>query len=386
MRLMVSRPVGSVAARPQSTKRQRLRHLDLTLVAATLSVAVIGVVAVFSATRMRLRAAGVDQYSFLQHQVIWVVLGSIVAATVFFIDYHRLVDLAAAGYVAVLLALLAVMSPIGSAAKGSQRWFALGPLQLQPSTFASVIMIVMLAGFCNHREQHLPGRQVITILVCVAIPMGLIALQPDLGTAIVVAVITFAMLSIAGVRGRHATVLGLGAILGIIAITSFGILKTYQVHRLTAFVNQSGDVRGITYNVDQSKTTIGSGGLLGKGLFRGPQTNLAYVPEQQTDFIFTAVGEQLGLAGSATLLTLFAVMAWRIYRAAQVARDQLGTLICVGVLALIGFQVFENVGMTMGIMPVTGIPLPLVSYGGSATVTTIAAIGLVLNVSTRRFE
>jgi rod shape determining protein RodA len=171
-----------------------------------------------------------------------------------------------------------------------------------------------------------------------------------------------------------------------VAVVQFGVLQKYQVHRLTSFVSPNADVRGATYNLDQSKTTIGSGGVFGKGIFTGPQTNLAYVPEQHTDFIFTAVGEQVGLVGSAALLALFAVMIWRIWRSANLAKDHAGTLICAGVLAMLVFQIFENVGMTMGIMPITGIPLPFMSYGGSAVIASFIAIGLVLNIHMRRFS
>jgi rod shape determining protein RodA len=188
--------------------------------------------------------------------------------------------------------------------------------------------------------------------------------------------------------------LALLAVLGIVAVVQLGVLKQYQVNRLTSFVHQTpagqtsqaSPGQTSTYNLAQSKIAIGSGGVSGKGLFNGSQTNLNYVPEQQTDFIFTAVGEQLGFLGAATLLAFFAIILWRILRIAQTARDTLGTLLCGGVLALIGLSVFQNAGMTMGIMPITGIPLPFMSYGGSATIAFFAAIGIALNVGMRRFR
>jgi len=164
------------------------------------------------------------------------------------------------------------------------------------------------------------------------------------------------------------------------------IIEDYQRERLTAFLDQEGDLQRSTYNLDQSRTAIGAGGLTGAGLFEGTQTNLSYVPEQETDFIFTVVGEELGFLGAATLLLMYAIVVWRTWRSAQLARDLFGTLICIGVLAMLVFQIFENVGMTMGIMPITGIPLPLMSYGGSSTLATFAAMGLVLNVHMRRFS
>jgi rod shape determining protein RodA len=223
------------------------------------------------------------------------------------------------------------------------------------------------------------------VLGLAAVPFALIYKQPDLGTALVFGAILIAVLLVGGARTRHMAVLGVIALLGVIAVLHFGVFKQYQKDRLTAFLDSKTNTQANAYNLDQSKIAIGSGGLRGKGLFRGTQTNLSYVPEQHTDFIFTAVGEQLGLIGSALLLSLFVLMVWRIWRAAIAARDLCGTLICVGVLAMLVFQVFENVGMTMGIMPIAGIPLPFMSYGGSAIVASFASVGLVLNVHMRRF-
>jgi rod shape determining protein RodA len=217
------------------------------------------------------------------------------------------------------------------------------------------------------------------------VPFALIYKQPDLGTALVLGAILFGVLMVGGLQTRHLALLGGIALIGVVLVLHFGVLKKYQQERLSAFLNSSSNSEA-TYNVNQSKIAIGSGGVAGEGLFKGTQTNLSYVPEQQTDFIFTAVGEQLGLVGSALLLSLFVLIVWRTWRAAATARDATGTLICVGVLAMLVFQIFENVGMTMGIMPIAGIPLPFMSYGGSAVVCTFAGIGLVLNVQMRRYS
>jgi rod shape determining protein RodA len=194
------------------------------------------------------------------------------------------------------------------------------------------------------------------------------------------------ILLVAGVRPRHMVALTFVGLVGVAAILNLGLLEEYQKERLTAFLDQEGDTQRSAYNLDQSKIAIGAGGLFGRGLFQGTQTNLSYVPEQETDFIFTVVGEELGFVGTATLLSLFGIMMWRIWRTAQLSRDYTGTLMCVGVLSLFVFQIFQNVGMTMGILPITGIPLPFVSYGGSATLAGFAAIGLVLNVHMHRFS
>jgi rod shape determining protein RodA len=229
-------------------------------------------------------------------------------------------------------------------------------------------------------------RRLASVLALAAVPMALIYRQPDLGTALVLAVILLFVLLVAGARASHLIVLGTIGVIGVAAVLHFGVLKRYQVDRLSAFLDDRTDTQRTAYNLNQSKIAIGSGGVVGKGLFKGTQTNLSYVPEQHTDFIFTAVGEQLGLLGSAILLSLFGLVVWRTWRIAGLAHDLCGMLICVGVLAMLLFQIFENVGMTMGIMPITGIPLPFMSYGGSATLSSFAGIGLVLNVHMRRFS
>jgi rod shape determining protein RodA len=224
------------------------------------------------------------------------------------------------------------------------------------------------------------------VLLLAALPMGLIYLQPDLGTDLVIGAIIVGILVVAGARVRHIAVLFLLVAVAMVAVVQLGVLKQYQLDRLGAFLDPKGDTQRAAYNLEQSKTAIGAGGLLGKGLGKGTQTNLSFVPEQSTDFIFTVVGEELGFVGGITLLALFAIVVWRTWRTATLSRDLFGTLVCVGVLAMLVFQIFENVGMTMGIMPITGIPLPLMSYGGSATLGSFAAIGLVLNVHMRRFS
>ncbi len=210
-------------------------------------------------------------------------------------------------------------------------------------------------------------------------------LQPDIGTAMVLGVIVLGMLTAAGVRARHLVVLLVLCATLVLGASRAGVIQDYQVDRLTGFLNQ-GEASENTYNVDQSKTAIGAGGVAGTGLFEGTQTKLDFVPEQHTDFIFTVVGEELGFLGGATLLALFGILVWRTWRAAQLARDLFGTLCCIGVMSMFAFQIFQSVGMTMGIMPVTGIPLPFMSHGGSSTITTFALVGLVANVHMRRFS
>ena len=219
-------------------------------------------------------------------------------------------------------------------------------------------------------------------------PIGLVLLQPDLGTVLVLAVIIVAILAVGGRQRRQLLVLALLAATGVYAVVDLGFLKQYQLDRLTSFLDpESGaDAQGTAYNQEQSKQAIANGRFGGEGLGEGSQTQGGFVPEQHTDFIFTAVGEELGFLGAVVLLGLFAIVMWRTWRTARLSRDFFGTLVCVGVLAMLAFQMFENIGMTMGIMPVTGIPLPFMSYGGSSLITSFACIGLVANVSMRRFS
>jgi len=362
------------------------RHIDVALVGAVIAVASLGVLMVYSATRRRLLEEGLDPQLFLQRQTLWVLIGVGVMGIVALIDYRTLRELAPVLYGAMLFSLVVVLSPIGAEARGTQGWFQLGPFQLQPSEFSKVIVIVTLAAYAAQHRGDLDGRRLMTAIVVAAIPMGLIFLQPDLGTMLVFVAIIMGALLVAGARLRHIVLLTLLGITGLVGVFQMDIIEDYQRERLTAFLDQEGDLQRSTYNLDQSRTAIGAGGLTGAGLFEGTQTNLSYVPEQETDFIFTVVGEELGFLGAATLLLMYAIVVWRTWRSAQLARDLFGTLICIGVLAMLVFQIFENVGMTMGIMPITGIPLPLMSYGGSSTLATFAAMGLVLNVHMRRFS
>lgn len=371
------------------------RHLDVSLLAALACICSIGALMVYSSTRVPLRAANLGQAYYVKRQALNLALGAVLMLVTLVVDYRRWRDLAPLVYAGMCLILIAVVSPLGARSKGHQAWFPLGSFQLQPSELSKIAMILCLAAFVSWSGRA-PGRsdvdadvglgKLIGILVMAGIPMGLIMLQPDLGTDLVFLAILAAMLVVSGVRGRHLGVLAVLGVVGVVAIVHLGILQRYQVERLTSFLDPKSNVQATGYNLAESKTAIGSGGLAGKGLFQGTQTNLSYVPEQRTDFIFTAVGEQLGFVGSAFLLLMFAFVVWRCWRAAMLARDRAGTLICIGVMSLIVFQVFENVGMTMGIMPITGIPLPFVSYGGSAIMAYSVGVGLVLNVHMRRFN
>ncbi|MCA9712539.1 MAG: rod shape-determining protein RodA, partial [Myxococcales bacterium] len=323
---------------------------------------------------------------FLQRQLMFVVLGWAVMAGVAAIDYRHYRDWAIPMSGIVLALLVLVISPLGSESNGAQAWFELAGFQLQPSEFAKLVFILGMSAFLTYdRAGGLDGRRLLIAFGLAAVPMGLIMLQPDLGTVLVFVFAALGMVTVAGVRPRHLAIVALVAIVGTVLILNSPILKAYQVDRLTSFVSPDSDTQGAAYNTKQAVVAIAGGGLTGQGLFNGQQTRLNYVPEQHTDFIFTVVGEELGFLGGALVLGLLGVIVWRIWRTAQLSRDEYGMLVCVGVLSMVVFQVFENTGMTMGIMPVTGIPLPFVSYGGSSILTASAAMGLVLSVHMRRF-
>ena len=362
------------------------RHLDVVLLASVLCLTGVGLLMIYSSTRSKQAAAGLDPHDFLKRQLAFAALGLVVMAVLILIDYRVLRDIAPVIGVGVVIALLAVLTPLGSAARGAHAWFQLGPFNVEPSEAAKIGFILVLAAYLSAHRGDLGTPQIVTALGLAGVPMALIYLQPDLGTDMVFVATLMGLLLVAGAKPRHiAALTALGA-LGVLTVFQLGILKEYQLDRLAAFLDPADDPQRSAYNLRQSQIAIAAGGMTGKGVFQGTQTNLSFVPEQHTDFIFTAVGEELGFVGASTLLALFALVMWRTWRAAAMAKDEFGMLICVGVLTMMLFQIFENVGMTMGITPIAGIPLPFVSYGGSAMISCFAAVGLVLNVHMRRYS
>lgn len=382
-----------VSRRPLNTStsvgRRYLGHLDLLLVASSLVISVIGVVMVYSATRTKLQLLGLNPQLYLRHQAIYVVLGLVVMVAFAAVDYHKFEEWGLIAYGGALFLLVAVMAPgIGKRALGSQRWFQIGSFQIQPSSLAVLALIFGLAWAVQRWHGEIDGRRLLALLAMGAIPILLVAVQPDLGTAITIGCVLAIMLVLSGVRARYLLALALVGVLAVTLGIHMHVLKNYQLDRLDAFLKQSSPTSCAStsagYNLCESKIAIADGSWLGKGLFHGPQTNLQYVPEQQTDFIFSAVGEQLGFVGSAAVLVLEGIICWRVLRIAQAARDTCGRLLAIGAFALLAFSVFENAGMSMGIMPVAGIPLPFLSYGGSATMAFFSAVGLSLSVQLRQ--
>jgi rod shape determining protein RodA len=360
-------------------------RLDLGLACGLIALGVTGAVMVYSATRQGLINAGDNPHYWVERQAFFVGLGIVVMYVVSLIDYRRLEIVTTPFYVCGLLGLVGVYF-IGSSALGAQRWYSIGILQIQPSEFTVLILILAIATYCQRRPDGLTMYDVVRLLAMSAVPLILIVLQPDLGTSIIIVLTVAAMLVIAGVPPRLMTLLAVLGSIGVVLAFYLDLVQRYAIDRFTGFLHQnstSPQWAKYIYNVDNAKNAIGSGGLHGAGLFNGLQTNLGYVPEQHTDFIFTAIGEQLGFIGSIAILLLLAFVAFRIFRIGRLAKDTMGRIICIGVFVFFAFSCFENIGMTMGIMPVTGIPLPLLSYGGSAALVFFTAGGLVLSISRR---
>jgi rod shape determining protein RodA len=383
----VSRLGWEAASERPMAWRAPWRHVDPTVVLAACGLAVLGLAAIYSSTFPSLRAQGLPEGLIMRRQLLNLGLGLGGMVAVSLLDYRRLQAWAAVVLGAVVLALGLVLTPLGSASNGAQSWFALGGYQVQPSEYAKVAMIVVLAAVFGATRESPGLRQLAAGLAAWALVCGLILLQPDFGTFMVFVPILFGVLLVSGVPLRWLLVLALVGSIGVVGMFKLNVLKEYQKERLTAFIDPGADAdgRGYTYNARQALIAIGSGGVTGKGYLRGSQTNLQYVPEQKTDFVFTVVGEELGFAGAMLLLALLALLAWRGLRIAAVARDPFGALIAAEVVSMLVFQAFVNIGMTIGIMPITGIPLPFVSYGGSSLVSTFLAVGLLENVHMRRY-
>jgi rod shape determining protein RodA len=384
-----NRAMRSAAHAPNRGKRSLIdsdiaMRVDWVLLGACALLAIVGLVMIYSSTRNKVDE---DPFYFVKRQAIALGLGIGVILIILKIDYRKFRDFSLIAYIVTVALLFLVLTPFGSKANGATSWFQLPfNFQLQPAEIAKFGIIIALAGYVNeHRGDIDPWR--LTVIVGLAmIPLGLVQLQPDLGTNMVIMLSVLGILAVGGVRGRYLLILAALGVTMIYGVVSVGILKSYQVDRLTSVLNPGDKTQGSAYNQDQSVKTIGTGGMTGQGLLKGNQTRLGFVPEQQTDFIFTAVGEELGFFGGALIISLFGIVLWRTWRTAQLSRDFYGTLVCAGVLAMFTFMIFENIGMTMGIMPVTGIPLPFMSYGGSALLTCCACVALVANVHANRFS
>ena len=360
--------------------RRLFIHFDWTLLGMILAIASIGILNLYSAAA-KIEMAGTPYYV---KQIFWVLIGLAVMVTLAFVEYHFYSDFAYLVYTIALVLLLLVLA-YGIITSGAQRWVKIGPLSFQPSEFVKISFILALAKFF-HRPPDREGyslKQLPLPFLLLLLPMALILKQPDLGTAIILLLVFFSVLIFVKIRWSSLLAIGLAGAAAVPLLWNF--LKEYQKRRIVTFFNPDLDPLGAGYHLIQSKIAVGSGGIIGKGFMKGTQSKLGFLPEQQTDFIFSALGEEWGLIGSLFVIGLYlALILWGLRIAVQ-ARDRFSAILAFGVVAMLFWHVFINIGMVLGMMPVVGIPLPLLSYGGSFIISTLIGVGLLLNVSMRRY-
>ncbi|CAI9418539.1 rod shape-determining protein RodA [Nocardioides sp. T2.26MG-1] len=366
----------------------RAPGLDWVLMLAVLGLVTLGSLLVWSATTHREDLTGGDPTAYLKKQIVNVLIGLVLMVVVLATD-HRWVRIVAPLVYVASLAGLALVLAMGSTINGSRSWLELGGMSIQPSEFAKLAVVIGMALWVAERADVRRGRpggahaDVTGMLLIAGLPAALIMLQPDLGTMLVLSATVFGVLAVSGAPRRWLALLAAGGVTAAAAAVAGGFLKQYQVDRFLAFTDPDLDPRGAGYNVEQARIAVGNGGLFGQGLFDGSQTRAGFVPEQHTDFVFTVAGEELGLLGAGVLIALLGVVIWRALRISAQTDDLFGRLAAAGIACWFGFQAFQNVGMCLGIMPVTGVPLPFVSYGGSSMFAGMLAIGLLQNIHLR---
>lgn len=367
--------------------RTYLRHFDYALLSAVFGLIAIGLLMIYSATHSDPDLS--SEFYYMRIQSIAVVIGTLMMTVVAFINFRELGRFRVHLYVGII-AMILIVFVIGSAAKGGQRWIDLGFFSLQPSELAKVGMILLLSSFLADRTRgEFEAQTTLSVLGLSSVVVLLVFLQPDMGTALVLTMVTLALLFLYGTRLLHfgiiAAVVGTGMVfvLKVLPMAGIHIFLPYQVERLMVFLNPDYDPGGSGYHLLQSKIAIGSGMMTGKGLYEGTQTQLNFLPEHHTDFVFSVLGEELGFIGAAVVLSLYVIVVWRALRIAMISDSLFGSLVAGGILSMLLFQVFVNIGMTIGIMPITGIPLPFVSYGGSSMVANLLAVGLLESIHMR---
>ncbi len=362
--------------------------LDWLLMLAVLGLVTLGSLLVWSATTHREDLTGGDPTAYLKKQVVNVLIGLVLMVVVLATD-HRWVRIVAPLVYVASLGGLALVLTMGTTINGSRSWLQLGGMSIQPSEFAKLAVVIGMALWVAERADVRKGRpggsagEVAGMLGIAGLPAALIMLQPDLGTMLVLSATVFGVLAVSGAPRRWLGLLAAGGVTAAAAAVAAGFLKQYQVDRFLAFTNPDLDPRGAGYNVEQARIAVGNGGVFGQGLFDGSQTRAGFVPEQHTDFVFTVAGEELGLVGAGLLIALLGVVVWRALAISARTDDLFGRVAAAGIACWFGFQAFQNVGMCLGIMPVTGVPLPFVSYGGSSMFAGMLAIGLLQNIHLR---
>jgi len=383
--------VSQIAARQRLYRRNRqslLHGFDPVLTAVVGLLLFIGTLLVWAATRDWYTRNGLDGQYYLKRHIINIMIGLVLAYGTTVIDYRLLRAYTPFLWGAGVLGLIIVLIPgLGSEVNGAKAWIALpGGFQIQPAELAKIAIIIgmsMILSERSHDSDEPTSKDVLQSLAIAAIPVLLIILQPDMGTILIISAAVVTIIAVSGAPARWVAGLLLLAVLGGFVAVKAGVISEYQVNRLQTFVDPNADTQGAGYQLRQARITVGSGGLIGTGLFNGPQTNGRFVPEQQTDFIFTVAGEELGFLGSGAILILYLILLMRGFSIARRTNDPFGRLVCTGVIAWFAFQLFENIGMTLGLMPMTGVPLPFISYGGSSMFATLIGVGLLQNVHAR---
>ncbi|GLW45645.1 rod shape-determining protein RodA [Streptomyces sp. NBRC 14336] len=366
------------------------RRLDWPILTAALALSLIGSILVFSATRNRTEINQGDQYYFLVRHLLNTGIGFALMIGTIWLGHRTLRTAVPILYGVSVFLILLVLTPLGSTINGAHSWIKLpGGFSLQPSEFVKVTIILgmamLLAARVDAGDKPYPDhRTVLQALGLAAVPMAIVLLMPDLGSVMVMVVIVLGVLLASGASNRWVLGLLSAGALGGIAVWQLQILDEYQIARFAAFANPELDPAGVGYNTNQARIAIGSGGLTGAGLFNGSQTTGQFVPEQQTDFVFTVAGEELGFVGGGLIILLLGILLWRACRIARETTELYGTIVAAGIVAWFAFQAFENIGMTLGIMPVTGLPLPFVSYGGSSMFAVWVAVGLLQSIRVQR--
>ena len=368
--------------------RTNFGSFDKLLNFAVGGLLLIGSLLVYAGTREWFRSYGLDPEYYFKRHTLNIVIGGLLAYGTTLIDYRLLRAYTPIVWLAAVIGLTIVLIPgLGTEINGAQAWISLpGGFQLQPAELAKIAIIVGISMILSDRDQtdkDPTDLDVVKALAIAAVPILLIVAQPDLGTVLIISAAVVAMIGASGAPARWVVGLLLLAVVGVFTAVQTGAVSQYQVARLQSFVDPSADPQASGYQLRQSRITIGSGGLFGKGLFEGPQTNGRFVPEQQTDFIFTVAGEELGFVGCSLILALYFLLFVRAFSICRRSSDLFGRLVCIGVIAWFAFQTFENIGMTMGLMPMTGVPLPFLSYGGSSMFANLIGIGLLQNVHSR---
>jgi rod shape determining protein RodA len=366
------------------------RRLDWPILLSATALSLTGAVLVYSATRNRTELNQGDPYYFLVRHLLNTGIGIALMIATVWLGHRTLRTAVPLLYGASVTLILLVLTPLGSTINGAHSWIQLGGgFSLQPSEFVKITIILgmamLLAARVDAGDKPYPDhRTVIQALALATVPMLIVMLMPDLGSVMVMVIIVLGVLLASGASNRWVFgLLGAGAV-GAVAVWQLGILDEYQINRFAAFANPELDPAGVGYNTNQARIAIGSGGLTGSGLFHGSQTTGQFVPEQQTDFVFTVAGEELGFLGAGFIILLLGVVLWRACRIARETSDLYGTIVAAGIVAWFAFQAFENIGMTLGIMPVTGLPLPFVSYGGSSMFSVWIAVGLLQSITVQR--